>query len=431
MPTLIIYLPTELPQATTQTSQVDYLISPDGRSEGAHSSAALALLPAASGFEVLAVVPVQALSWHQVQLPRGLVGRSAGADRSTPRLRAALEGLLEEHLLDEAADLHFALAPDARDAAPTWVAACNRAWLRAWMQALEQQHKPATRIVPEFAPSAGVLSNVERGQTALHVIGPEAAPLVVYAKSTDVPELAGAVTGRVGLVVLPLTAATVAMAHWPVDAPVVAEPAVAALAERHFARAAGLQSRSQRWLAAAASGWDLAQFDLVSSGGRRRWRRLSGLFENFLRAPQWRAARWASVALVITHLVGLNAWAWAQRDSLQAKRQAVQQVLTSTFPGVKVVVDAPVQMSREVQRLRVATGAASSGDFELLLETLAQSMPAGMAPTAIDYSANELRVKGLSLSPTDIAAATERARARQVALRMEGASLVLSPLAAP
>ncbi len=428
MPTLIIYLPTELPQAS---SQVDYVLSPDGRSEGAHSSAALALLPGGSGFEVVAVVPVQALSWHQVQLPRGLVGRNTGADRSTPRLRAALEGLLEEHLLDEAADVHFALDPDARDGAPTWVAACNRAWLRAWTQALEQQHRPASRIVPEFAPTANALSSAQRGQTALHMIGTEAAPLLVFAKSSDTPVLPGAAMGGAGLVVLPMTVAALTMAHWPADAPVVAEPAVAALAERHFARVVTLQSRSARWLAAAASGWDLAQFDLVSSGGRRRWRRLSAIVENFLRAPAWRASRWACVALVATHLAGLNAWAWAQRNSLEAKRQAVQQVLTSTFPGVKVVVDAPVQMSREVQRLRVATGAASSGDFELLLEALAQSVPVGMAPSTIDYSANELRLKGLSLLPNELAAASERARARQVNLRMEGGSLVLSPLTAP
>ena len=122
---------------------------------------------------------------------------------------------------------------------------------------------------------------------------------------------------------------------------------------------------------------------------------------------------------------------WAQERSLASKRQAVVQVLTSTFPGVKVVVDAPVQMGREVQRLRVATGAASSGDFELLLEAMGSSMPAGMRPTAIEYSDNELRVRGLELAPAELAAAIDRTRARQVNLRREGASLVLSSLAVP
>ena len=372
---------------------------------------------------------MQALSWHQVHLPRGLVARGAGADRATPRLRAALEGLLEEHLLDEAADLHFSLAPGTRDGTPTWVAACNRAWLRAWTQALEQNHRPAARIVPEFSPPEGASTRLVSATGALQVLGPESAPSVVFATPTT-----GSNPGsreNSALVVLPLSAAAVTLAQWPADAPVWAEPSVAALAERLFDRPIGLQSRSARWLAAAGSDWDLAQFDLVSSGGRRRWRRLAGIFETLLRAPDWRAARWAALALIAAHLVGLNAWAWAQERSLASKRQAVVQVLTSTFPGVKVVVDAPVQMGREVQRLRVATGAASSGDFELLLEAMGSSMPAGMRPTAIEYSDNELRVRGLELAPAELAAAIDRTRARQVNLRREGASLVLSSLAVP
>ena len=54
--------------------------------------------------EIVAVVPARALSWQQVTLPQGATAQAS-------RLRAVLEGLLEEHLLDDPAQLHFALQP--------------------------------------------------------------------------------------------------------------------------------------------------------------------------------------------------------------------------------------------------------------------------------------------------------------------------------
>jgi general secretion pathway protein L len=60
----------------------------------------------------------------------------------------------------------------------------------------------------------------------------------------------------------------------------------------------------------------------------------------------------------------------------------VRSALTSTFPkSVKVVVDAPLQMEREVAALRQATGAASGRDLESMLAALAAAAPAGLAPT--------------------------------------------------
>ncbi len=414
----------DLPQ---ESSQLEYLVTPDGRTVTAHSSAALALLPAAGGAEVVAVAPVQALSWHQVQLPRGLLGKGLGADRALPRLRAVLEGLLEEHVLDEPSHLHFALAPDAAQTREgmVGVAACDRAWLQAWMHALERQQRPAARILPEFAPLATF--------DAIHVIGPESAPRVVF--STRGPSPLAQDAGA-GLSVLPLTADAALLADASLGKAVFAEPALAALAERQFKRAVELSSRAGRALEALALPWDLAQFDLASSSGLRSWRRLARLLKDGLRAPQWRAARWAAAALVVANLAGLNAWAWAQRASLEAKRQAVREVLTSTFPAVKVVLDAPVQMAREVQRQRLASGAVSEGDFEVLLAAYADltgSWPemGAKKPAGMDYGNSELRVKGLDLGKVNLAEINGRVRARPVQVRIEGDSLVLFAASAP
>ena len=65
-----------LPDANvTAATELAYLVSVDGRSVGVHASAPPALLPrpAGAGSEVVAVVPISALSWHQVELPRGVI----------------------------------------------------------------------------------------------------------------------------------------------------------------------------------------------------------------------------------------------------------------------------------------------------------------------------------------------------------------------
>ena len=54
--------------------------------------------------ELVAVIPALALSWHAVELPKAPAGR----------MRAALEGLLEEQLLDEPQVVHAAVELVAR-----------------------------------------------------------------------------------------------------------------------------------------------------------------------------------------------------------------------------------------------------------------------------------------------------------------------------
>ena len=104
MSSLIVLLPTVPDNAS---SEFNYVLTDDGQTVRSHGSAPAALLPARGDTEVVAVVPVERLSWHRVDLPKGT---SSGS----PRLRAVLEGLLEDRLLDEPETLHFALQPQAR-----------------------------------------------------------------------------------------------------------------------------------------------------------------------------------------------------------------------------------------------------------------------------------------------------------------------------
>ena len=106
MSTLILHLPLALPGPHTEYR---YTLTLDSHSASGHASARAALLPAAN--ETVAVVPAQALSWQRVTLPQGVGAQS-------PRLRAVLEGLLEERVLDDPAQLHFALPPQVPAGSP-------------------------------------------------------------------------------------------------------------------------------------------------------------------------------------------------------------------------------------------------------------------------------------------------------------------------
>ena len=400
MSTLILHLPLALPGPHTEYR---YTLSLDGHSASGHASARAALLPAAS--DTVAVVPARAQSWQRVQLPQGV-------GRQSPRLRAVLEGLLEERLLDDPTALHFALPSDARPGSAVWVAICDRTWLRASLQALEMAGRPVTRVAPEFAPGA-----TASGQPELFAQGtPEDAQLVVTGYGA-----------HLGVAVLPLSGAALALvgvtANEDNAAPVHTEPAVAALAEKIFGRPVPLETHSSRALLAARGDWDLAQFDLASSGRIRALRKAGSLASALLRAPQWRAARWGVAVLLLAHLLGLNLWAWQERQSLAAKQASVRNALTQTFPQVKVVVDAPVQMERELALLRQSAGALSAQDLEPLLATSASALPATWQASAIDYSGGTLRLRGPALSADEQTHASDTARASGYQLHTEGDSV--------
>jgi len=361
-------------------------------------SAPPALLPGQG--EVTVIVPGPALSWHRVTLPQGSLSSAA-------RLRSVLAGMLEDRLLDEPEQLHFALEPGARAGEPAWVATCQRAWLRGVVQVLEGAGRRIGRLVPEFTPR------------------PDDAPPLACA--TGEPGHAHlTVCDSQGVLALPLDAAGVALAA-PLlaEASASTEPAVAELAESLLGRPPRLVPAAQRWLEATELPWDLAQFEFATTGRARAGKQLAATADTLWRAPRWRAARWGAGVLVAAQLVGVNAWAWKERRALEAKRRAVDQVLVQTFPSVKLVVDAPAQMAREAAALQQATGGLGAGDLEPMLAALAASLPPGRVPTAIDYAGGQLRLRGLDLplSAQNTLAGTLAARGYQA--RSEGDLLLV------
>ena len=427
MSTLILFLPPARPGSATEYS---YALTADGHTATRHATAPAALLPEPSrpGGQVVAVVPARALSWQRVQIPAGV---PLGTGQQTPRLRSVLEGLLEDRVLDDASQLHFALQPGAQSRAqagePVWVAVCDRAWLREHLQALEAAGRRVARVVPEFAPGP-----TASGQPELCALGtPEEAYVVLTGHGADQ-----------GVAVLPLTpmALTLARAGLPAadneehTLTVRAEPAVAALAERTLGQQGqrmALHTTSQRALDAARGDWDLAQFDLSSTGGTRALRKAGSALSAALYAPQWRAARWGAGVLVVAHLAGLNAWAWQERQALAAKQAGVRSTLTQTFPKVQVVVDAPVQMERELAQLRQAAGSVSARDLEPLLAAAGAALPEGRLPGSIEYTPGELRLRGVTLAPDEETALFARLQAAGYRARVDDGSLLLRTEVSP
>lgn len=409
MPTLIVTLPDGLPTATSICSTV---LTDDARTVTEHATTALSLLPDPAGGEIVAVVPVSQLSWHRLDLPKGTLDRGLFQDGSPTRLRAVLEGLIEDRLLDEPEQLHFSIEPEARPGAPVWVLVCGRAWLNGWLQALEQVGRPVARIVPESEP----LLPDSGKPAALCFTGTPDDPWVIWSALT-------------GVNVLPASAETVSVIASAVGASasveVTSEPAVATLAERFFPGSVVLQTGPQRAVAAAQSQWDLAQFDLLRSRRARVRKRMSSWTDSLLRAAQWRPARWAAAVLIVVNLLGLQAWSWKEQALLNAKRAAVRDILIATFPDIRVVVDAPLQMTRSLADLQRQSGVASGADMESMLGRFQALAPEIPAPAAIEFVAGELRLKFPAAPAADWANVNARFQTFGYSVQLRGDNLVV------
>ena len=96
-----------------------FAFSTDGSTLAQQGTAALPLLPRAD--HVVLVLAEADVSWHRVDIPRA----------PAARLRAALQGVMEEALLEDDEQLHFALAQGSQAGQPGWVAVTHRPRLAA------------------------------------------------------------------------------------------------------------------------------------------------------------------------------------------------------------------------------------------------------------------------------------------------------------
>lgn len=404
--------------AVTSHTLYTFVLSKDGKNDANNKSKAgtlsLSELPQADA--TVLVVPARAISWHQVDLPK----------LPKAKLRAALDGLLEERLLDDTDDMAFALSPDAqagKAASGAWIAACDKAWLINAVQTFDAAGCRITQVVPEFWPQSYPM---------ICVTGIPEEAWITRADSQGVmtvPLHAGDTSGVLEALLANLPPATI----------IGAEPAVVELAEASLSPYAELKvelrQQATGLLFSATSLWELAQFEQSLSGDSQGMKNIIRQWQAFWQSPARRPARWGLAALLCANIIGLNAWAWQQQVSLSNKRAQLGTILTQTFPNVKTVVDPALQMSREMALLRQSTGANSVQNFESILSAFstANTFPAGVFNklTAIEYIASSVSFKNIKLVASDLSATQEKLKGMGYALTQNGDTASLKAQATP
>ena len=157
---------------------------------------------------------------------------------------------------------------------------------------------------------------------------------------------------------------------------------------------------AERHAQAAATDWDLAQFEFAAHGSARRRQSLQRAWQQFANDAVWRPVRWSLVVLIAAQWVGLNAAAWQLNAKVTAQKELQKNILTQTFPNVPVV-DASLQMARELERLQRQAGSLSAKDLESVLQAVGMALPDGQSLSGLDFQAQgagEIRLQGLQLS---------------------------------
>ncbi len=344
------------PEGSGRGTEYDFVVSPDGLSVASAGRCVAALLPKAN--TTVGVVADSDASWHRIVLPKAPAGR----------LKAALVGVLEDALLEDADDVHLAVAPGGVAGTPTWIAAVSRRWLRGELAALEQAEVFVDRVVPMSWPDDPPLGHFAEidadDQGGAHGVA------LAWAHADGVANIR--LQGALGRALVPSTLP--AGSRW------TATPGAAVAAEEWLGAPVAVLPPAERQLQAARSLWNLRQFELA-----RRTRSGRALRDSARRlfSPEWRPVRLGLVAFVAAEIIGLNLWAWHQRGAIDARREAMQALVRATYPRVgaqDVQRDAAAVMQREAQALRTLAGKPGEADLEPMLQAAAAAWPADRPP---------------------------------------------------
>jgi general secretion pathway protein L len=112
---------------------------------------------------------------------------------------------------------------------------------------------------------------------------------------------------------------------------------------------------------------------------------------------------------------------------VRAAQQAQVSLLQSTHPQIRVVLDAPLQMQRELDRLRQAAGQPGEADLEAALAAAAAAWPAGQAPPqALRYERGRLTLSAAGMDGTQVSSMNERLQPLGWSVAAAGGALSLT-----
>ena len=419
--------------AASPTSGLDWVRSPNGVVAAEHGSCAPSLLPIDN--DVVLVLPPRAVSWHRVALPKVAPGR----------LRAALEGVLEERLLNDPAELHFALESGGRPGQTLWVAACLKSWLKSWLLVLEAAGRPVSRIVPALWPTS--TGGGVRGETVhwahdegdrvwlatANPLGVRCVPLPENGSSTfgafgSASGFGDSAFGGIG------PAASRATDHLPTDSDPAharwfADPTITALAEQVCNQHFDLMPPPDWLMRCAQSDWNLAQFDLSLSSGARQGQRLRQAVRQVAQCPGLApppAGAWPPCCF--PSWAGSTPWPGWNAAASRTNTSPPPSCSRMPFPDVAVVLDAPVQMRRELVRLQQSSGALSNDDLETSLAALA-TLSVAAVPGGIQFVPGETRLTAWSVPADQLQTMAQELSQRGWQVSQDGETLLLRPKA--
>ena len=404
MSTLIILLAAQPRLAAPTTAgpvapaEFDYVLSVDGQRVTEHGRAAPGALPRAA--LVVAVLRPADVAFQRIAVPKA----------PAARLRAALTGVMEEHLLADEDEVHLALAPDAKSGGEHWVAVVNRPWLRAQVDALEFGNVALDRAVPSWWPDQGVAGHTFREG------GPDEPAQLAWRDDA-------------GVLCVPLSSSIsrALLTALPEDTVVrwTATPETALDASEFVGMPVASITDEEQALRAARAGWNLLQFDLLPQ--RRGVKLVRDLAARFAFDPAWRVTRVGLVALVGITLLGLNVRAFQETGRIAAKRAALTTMVAEAFPNVKSIYEPAAQAQKEIDILRAAAGRPGDGDIETLLQAAESAWPQSHSPIDnLKFEPGHLTLPASGWSPQEIERFTTQLRAASVDVQSGTGKLVLS-----
>ncbi|OMU44613.1 type II secretion system protein GspL [Burkholderia pseudomallei] len=415
MSTLIVLLPPREPAVPLQEWQWPELpfalVDKSGHTQRA-GRAALALLPQAAT-TVLIVAARDLLMLEQALPP--LKG---------PRLKQALPNIIEDQLIQDPQGCHIAVDPAALDGGRRVLAVIDRAWFKFIVDAFTAAgHRhlravpvtrclpPATRRDAAAAAETEAVADVALDRPAGHAAAADApgsghagatanapAPaesIVAVALGLAATERAPSLAEEPAALLPPVSSAVATLEALANGTPLElyelgepgAEPQLASvrpLDDKRLLPGAAIWPFDALVRRALDSRFDLCQFEFEFAP----WRFDRATFMR-LRLPLALAATTLAIAVI-----GANAHWWKlsrERDALAAQ---ITETLLSTFPKTTTVLDPAAQMTRQLDRLRIAAGELSPNDFLSLASGLARSLgplpPNGIA--SLDYHDRRLDV---------------------------------------
>ena len=374
MSTLIVLLPPRDPAVRSEEwnlPQLPFLLL-DKRGEKQRAGlAALGLLPRASATVLIVAA-------RDLLLTAALVPPLKG-----PRLRQALPNVVEDQLIQDPQTCHIAVDPIALRGGQRVLAVIDRGWFRFVLNAFANAgHRnvkavPAMRCLPlhegdgEFV--AAVLGDVI-ATTPMPLGGELPLPPLSAMSTTPRVEIAIARGENAALgegLAIPADAVASTLVALSGEQPVTlySLAGVPGIEPRVFPVRPGVQGAlalSFETLArnALANRFDLCQFEFAA----QPWR-LDRATMRQLKLPIALLAGALAVSVI-----GINVQ-WMQlarqRDAINAQ---MTETLLNAFPKTTVVLDAPDQMSRQLDLLRLASGQLSPSDFLSIADAFARSL---------------------------------------------------------